>query len=126
MAYEVQSSWCEHLWTWTRNPNPSLFIMRYEDMLSTPIEVFGALSRFLRLRVSRQRLECAIEESSFDKLKAQETERGFKEKPKAAKDFFREGKSDQWRDVLTPEQIDAVVKVNHESMRRFGYIPDEN
>jgi hypothetical protein len=125
MAYEVQSSWREHLWTWTRKPSPSLFVMRYEDLLARPREVFGALARFLRVRVSRPRLERAIEESSFERLQAQESEKGFAEKPETAEAFFRAGKSEQWRAVLTPLQIAAVVDANRDLMQRFGYLPEE-
>lgn len=124
MAYEVQSSWCEHVWTWTRKPNSSLLIMRYEDMLSRPLETFSNLIQFLRLRVSMRRLEQALEGTAFNKLKEQEQNKGFREKPKTASEFFREGRSGQWRQVLSPEQIDAIVAANREQMARFGYLEE--
>ena len=39
--------------------------------------------------------------------------------------FFREGRSEQWRDVLTPEQVRRIISDHYEQMERFGYIPDD-
>ncbi|MCH8208191.1 MAG: sulfotransferase domain-containing protein [Nitrospinae bacterium] len=123
MAYEVQSSWLEHVYSWTRKENPSLFVMRYEDMLVNPLKEFGKLIKFLRIRTPRRVLEEAIEASSFKKLKEQEDEKGFGEKPKDAKSFFRTGKSDQWKDTLNKDQIEEIIRVNREQMARFHYLP---
>jgi hypothetical protein len=37
--------------------------------------------------------------------------------------FFREGTAGQWRTILTPAQVSAVVSVHREQMARFGYVP---
>lgn len=123
MAYEVQSSWMENVYSWTRNENPSLFVMRYEDMLVNPIKAFGKLVQFLMIKVSRRQLEEAIEAASFKKLTAQEDEKGFGEKPKDVKKFFRSGKAGEWKETLTKDQIEEIVRVNREQMGRFGYLP---
>jgi len=47
----------------------------------------------------------------------------FKEKGEFADRFFREGKSGQWRKVLSPVQIDRVVTAHSQQMERFGYLP---
>jgi hypothetical protein len=122
-VYQYYGSWGEHVESWTRRSAPQLHVMRYEDMLEKPLETFGALATFLRILPTRQELEEAIEASSFDKLKEQEDEFGFAEKPESAERFFRSGTSDQWRDVLTPKQIDAIVGPNRAQMERFGYWP---
>jgi len=122
MAYEVQSSWHEHVWSWTRNPNRALFVMRYEDMLARPLATFTALTRFLQIEASRQRVRQAIEGASFDRLREQEQRSGFKEKPGTAKSFFREGRAGQWREVLSDEQVQTVIAANRDLMRRFGYL----
>ena len=89
MAYEVQGAWWENVYSWTRKSNRALFVMRYEDMLEKPMKIFSDLARFLMLKVSRKQVEDAIEASSFEKLKSQEDEHGFMEKPKTAERFFR-------------------------------------
>jgi len=123
MVYQYSGSWAEHVESWTRRPARQLRVMRYEDMLDQPLETFGALAAFLRIAPTRQQLEAAIEASSFDKLKAQEDEIGFNEKPDTAERFFREGRSGQWREALTASQVDRVVAASRPQMERFGYWP---
>ena len=123
IIYEVHKSWSTHVDSWTGQARPGLTVLRYEDMLANPIKAFGRLSSFLGLNPPRQRLERAIERSSFKSLRAQEDTLGFKEKSPYAQRFFREGRAGQWRDVLSQAQIDQVVSVHKEQMQRFGYWP---
>ncbi|MGB5091784.1 MAG: sulfotransferase domain-containing protein [Parvibaculum sp.] len=122
---ELHSSWSAHVKSWTQIPNPQLLVLRYEDLMLQPVKYFGSVAAFLGLRPSQERLERAVRNSSFDALKAQEEKSGFKEKSKHAKAFFREGKSDQWRDHLTPDQVRAIVSRHREQMARFRYIPSD-
>jgi hypothetical protein len=123
-VYEVHGSWTQHVWSWTRNAHRALHVMRYEDMLAEPAGTFAALARHLLIDFTPQQLEGAIERSSFARLRAQETERGFRERPPSADgNFFREGRAGQWKDVLTPAQVARVVSDHGEQMRRFGYLP---
>jgi hypothetical protein len=122
-VYQYFGSWQEHVHSWTRRPVRQLHIMRYEDMLAKPQETFGRLAEFLRLRVAPEQIDEAIAASSFDNLKAQEDEAGFREKPKTAERFFRAGRADQWREVLTQAQVAKIVRDNKEQMARFGYLP---
>jgi hypothetical protein len=99
--------------------------MRYEDMLSDSEKVFGALADHLLLPAIPEQVRLAIERSSFEQMKSQEEEQGFKEKPKHAERFFREGRAGQWKEVLTSKQIDRIVKDHGEQMARFGYLPSQ-
>ena len=123
-VYEVYGSWSEHVQSWTRKPNRAVYVMRYEDMTADPKTTFGKLARHLLMLPTEAQLSKALELSSFERLKKQESEAGFKERPKAAKQFFREGKSGQWRSVLTRDQIIRIVTAHEVQMRRFGYIPE--
>jgi hypothetical protein len=123
-VYEVHGSWSQHVWSWTRNPHRALHVVRYEDLLADPQNVFAAMARHLLLDSTRRRLAKAIEQSSFARLQAQEREKGFRERPASAdQNFFREGRAGQWKDVLTSAQVDRVVRDHGEQMRRFGYLP---
>ena len=75
------------------------------------------------LAAPRARIERAIERASFKALRAQEDEKGFREKSPHAQKFFREGRAGQWRDLLSQSQIDRVVDRHKEQMQRFGYWP---
>lgn len=123
-VYEVYGSWSEHVHSWTRKQNRAVYIMRYEDMTADPKAVFGALARHLLMLPTDQQLSEAIELSSFERLKKQESEGGFRERPKVAKQFFREGKANQWQQVLNRSQIRRIVATHQVQMRRFGYLPE--
>ena len=123
-VYEVHGSWSQHVWSWTRNNNRALHVMRYEDMLAEPEKNFAALARHLLIDFTPEQLQTAVEHSSFARLQAQEMKNGFRERPPNADgNFFREGRAGQWKDVLTPAQVDRMVRYHGEQMRRFGYLP---
>lgn len=122
IVFEIHSSWSNHVHSWTHRRHPGLLVVRYEDMLQKPLHAFGAITRFMGLKPSRERLERAIELSSFKNLRAQEEAKGFREKSERGTSFFRVGKAGQWREKLTNAQIDRVVEHHHAEMRRFGYL----
>ncbi len=122
-VYEVHKSWSFHVESWTGQQRPGLAVLRYEDMLKSPVKAFGGLVSFMGLTPPRQRLERAIERASFKALREQEDRKGFQEKSPFAQKFFRAGRAGQWRDLLTQAQIDRVVEQNKEQMQRFGYWP---
>lgn len=124
-VHEVWDSWSNHVLSWTRKPHRAIYVMRYEDMLNDPEKTFSALASHLLLNASPEQVRTAIERTSFEKLKSQEEEKGFKEKPKHADRFFREGRAGQWKDILTPKQINRIVKDHGEQMARFGYLPSQ-
>jgi hypothetical protein len=120
--HEVYGSWSQHVWSWTRTPHRAIYVMRYEDMLRDPNTYFGELARHLLFNPDAAQLKQAIELSSFEKLKKQEEAKGFREKPKSAQSFFRDGTSGQWQTVLSEEQIRRVINDHGEQMKRFGYL----
>jgi hypothetical protein len=122
-VHEVWGSWSRHVESWTRKPHQAIYVMRYEDMLSDPQSVFGKLARHLLLNPTDSELALAIERSSFEKLRDQEELEGFREKPDHTEKFFREGRAGQWKEILTPEQVERVVKYHGAQMKRFGYLP---
>lgn len=121
-VYEVIGTWSQHVGSWVGLISRPVHVMRYEDMLTNPIRAFGQLARFLRLSPTDQQLMRAIENSSFSELKRQEAEHGFNERPPMAKSFFREGKAGQWREILSPAQIERIVQAHAPMMQRFGYL----
>lgn len=122
--HEIYGSWSEHVHSWTRKANRAIHIMRYEDMSADPQKTFGALARHLLMLPTEKQLSEAIELSSFERLQQQESSGGFRERPETAKQFFREGKANQWQTALTRRQIKRIVTVHEAQMRRFGYLPE--
>ncbi len=122
-VYELYDTWSEHVSSWTATPSPTLHVMRYEDMIANPYGSFAGVVKFLGIAAPRQRIEKAIRLSSFKVLKEQERHSGFRERPEGVPAFFREGKAEQWKKILTPEQVSAIVGTHREQMARFGYVP---
>jgi len=125
-VYEVYGSWSQHVTSWTRKPHPAIYVMRYEDMIADPLRTFGGLARHLLLDAQPEQLEAAIARSAFENLRAQEEQDGFRERPEQSERFFRDGRSGQWREVLTRHQVARIVRDHHEQMARFGYLPGES
>lgn len=123
-VYEFMGSWSFNVASWLSVPHRPVIILRYEDLLAAPERNFARLASFLRLGPSREQLRRAIEKSSFDALARQEAAHGFVEKPPEAEKFFRAGKAGQWKDVLSPDQIDAIVTAHAPMMMRFGYVAE--
>jgi hypothetical protein len=124
-VFEVYGSWSQHVESWTHAEHRAIYVMRYENMLADPFRTFGGLARHLLLRPNDEQLRLAIERSSFETLKKQESEQGFREKPEKAARFFREGKSGQWHEGLSRRQVRRIVHDHHVQMERFGYLTDE-
>jgi hypothetical protein len=124
-VYEVIGSWSQHVASWMGVSGRPVHVVRYEDLLANPERSFALLARFLRLTPSKEQLQRAIAKSSFTELSGQERQHGFNERPGTAELFFREGRSGQWREVLTKEQAEEICRVHAPAMQRFGYmVPD--
>jgi hypothetical protein len=82
------------------------------------------LARHLLFKPGDDQLADAIDRSSFERLREQEEKSGFRERSEKAERFFRDGRAGQWKEVLTPLQIQRIVDAHHEQMQRFGYMPD--
>ncbi|MBC6440632.1 MAG: sulfotransferase domain-containing protein [Rhodospirillales bacterium] len=124
-VFEVMGSWTQHVRSWTGSSSPMLHIMRYEDMLADPEPVFTRLVSFMRIGADDAAVRRAVDLSSFDRVRAQETSEGFRERTPAQAHFFRSGKAGQWRDRLTRDQVARIVGDHREQMARFGYCPGD-
>lgn len=116
-------SWSTHVQSWTLQAHPAILVVRYEDLQDQPLKAFGSVAKLLGLGADKNRLRKAIQYSSFRELKRQELATGFVEKSPSSRHFFRKGSKNQWPEVLTEQQIVAIVERHREQMQRFGYIP---
>lgn len=113
-------SWSGHTSSWLKS-GFRMHIVRYEDLLKQPLTHFEAIIRFIGLPTDRRRLQQAIDNSTFEKLKKLEATEGYRELATSAPEFFREGRADVWRDTLTPQQIDRIRNTHGEVMKHVGY-----
>jgi Sulfotransferase domain len=121
----VTGSWSEHVRSWADRPHPVVLVVRYEDLFDKPEESFAAIARHLLVTPTPDQLDKAIAMTRFDRLRDKEAASGFVEKPDtSAEPFFRAGRPGQWREVLTPAQVDRVVAAHRDVMGKFGYLPE--
>src|SRR5207237_9185089 len=120
----------DHVYGWRRgdvesvtpNPHRAIDVIRDEDMLADPEAAFGNLAKHLLLAPTKEQLKIAIERSSFERLREQEDAHGFREKPKSAEKFFREGRAGQWQEKLSRRQVRTIVSDHKKMMRKFSYL----
>ena len=115
-------TWSLHVNSWTQATEIPVHIVKYEDMKLDPVQTFTAAVRFAGIDRSDEQIRQAIELSGFDRLKAEETQNGFSEKPYKAPAFFRAGKVGDWRNHLSDEQRDQLISDHEITMRKFGYL----
>ena len=121
---ELLGSWSQNVETWTRRALPGLHVMRYEDMLASPVATFSDLAAFLKLNVGRRRIKEAVRTTSFGNLRRQEDEKGFGERSAPQKRFFRQGRAGTWRTELSAGQVREIASRNEAMMRKFDYWKD--
>lgn len=114
-------TWNWHVRSWVDEPGLPVLVLRYEDMLARPQEVFQAACEFAGLPSEPARVARALTHARFENVRAQEQAKGFRESLER-RPFFRKGKTGGWREVLSPEQVAAIVSQHGEVMRRFGYL----
>ena len=120
---QVLGSWSQHVAGWADQAGPRLLVLRYEDLLEKPAKMFGKVANLVAAGVDRQRVERAIGHAGFQSLSGMERRDGFVERSEHAGNFFRAGRANQWRNVLSREQVQRVIADHREQMARFKYVP---
>ena len=115
-------TWSGHVASWVEQRELPVHVARYEDLLADPEATFGAILRFSGLEPDAGRVARAVEHSRFDRLRAQEERYGFDERHPACSSFFRAGRAGSWHEVLSREQVRALIGAHAEVMERFGYL----
>ena len=119
---QLMLSWSGHVRSWTEARGLNLLVIRYEDMVRSPIETFTQAARFLGLPADSRRVEKAIQFSNFKNLQTQERQRGYVDRPQAAPSFFHRGRVAAWKDLLSEKQVRRVVDGLGVTMASFGYL----
>jgi hypothetical protein len=122
IVHELQSSWSNHVESWTKWNHPGIFVVRYEDLLADPFDQFGRVARRFGITTDRERIRKAVEFSSFKQLQKMEAEQGFVERSIHSERFFRAGRSGGWQEKLAAEQVKRIEGDHAAQMKRFGYL----
>jgi len=100
-------SWCKHYLSWKAHAD---LIIKYEDIKLDDKAAFIKINNFLGIAVKPQIFETALELSRFDNIKKIEENRGapITEKFGASFKFTRSGKTGQWKDFFSQQDIDFL------------------
>jgi hypothetical protein len=107
--------WCEHTRHWMAASSDT-YRVRYEDCVHDPFGQFKPLLEWLGTPVSDDRLKAAIEETSFNRLKQQQTAESA-----VGASFFRRGQAAKGMERFTREQRELVQRVAGREMGACGY-----
>lgn len=116
------SSWNEHVKSWTEQLDIPVLTVKYENLLIDPFTQFKKAVFFLGYDFPDEAIRLAIQKSSFNVLKNQESMLGFREKFSSTKVFFRKGIAGEGVKELSPAQILRITNNHQEMMQSFGYL----
>ena len=122
---EARSSWKVHLRSWLNHPMPKI-IIKYEELERNTHECFKSILIFInkfikkKIDINDQKILNAVQNCSFDNLSKLENKLGFVEKGKNV-NFFRKGKTDEWKTVLSSELISKIEQEFSEELKEFKY-----
>jgi len=115
-------TWSGHAESWTGQKEIPVFVIRYEDMKTKPLDIFSGAIKFLGFNFAVEEIKKAIEFSDFSVLQEQEKKNGFKEKKLEAEAFFWKGDVGYWRSILTRKQSQKIIDDHRDVMLKFGYL----
>lgn len=120
--HQPMGSWSQHVLSWLDQTELPVLLLRYEDMHADPESSFAKIVAASGLTLDSARLSKALAETRFDRLQQQESEAGFKERPRASTRFFRRGEAESWREELTTAQCERIESTHGPVMQRLGYL----
>jgi hypothetical protein len=115
-------TWSGHVESWVNQKDSPILLLRYEDMKTKPLETFRKAVEFLDWDYSDLAIQEALDKSSFKNLKKQEAEKGFQERQKKQKQFFRSGQVGDWENHLTKEQVNSIQTIHAKMMKQLNYL----
>lgn len=126
-AKELLSTWKLHVKSWLEYTTVSRLFIRYEDLINKPeeniIQIFDFLNKITHNLLIPNNLDIKkiVQETSMNNLKKEEELFGFNEASKYSR-FFRSGKTEQWKDLLSLSQIKLIEKELNPIMKLFNYL----
>jgi hypothetical protein len=123
LVTQYLTTWSNHVASWVTADKFPVLVIRYEDLVSAPLENFGRMIKFLGWMYDADRVRRAVEFSSFETLKNSESQHGFYELSDKSQSgrFFREGPRASPPN-LSPELARALTEQHYDIMSKFGYI----
>ncbi len=111
-------NWAENVGSWmgARDQTDDFLLIKYEQLLAETTTEFKRVLEFIGVEVDDEKVNRAVESSSLKKMQGIE-------KPSTENHTFfaRKGMADEWREVLSADQIQIVADRFGYQMRELGY-----
>ena len=121
----LMGSWSSHYNSWKNYKSKETLLVKYEDMVNksntTFLKVLNYLKKITKIEINHNKLNRAIDETSFENLKNLEIKEGFKVNP-SKKPFFRKGKVGDWKEKLNKDQTQKIERAFKAEMIELGYL----
>jgi hypothetical protein len=127
-GYDSYGTWKENVESWlaARQDDPDSFILtKYENLVNDTYFEFKQIVDFIGIEAKESELRNAIEKSSFSRMKANEkiTKDNAEEfkKTDLSKPFVRAGRTDEWKEAMSDQDLDLINRHFGNTMKKFGY-----
>ena len=121
---EILGSWKFNYNSWKSGvAEVPRIIIKYEDLINNTFEIklkiVNFLSNILNFKVDTNHIKYSIEQSDFKRLQGIEHNQKF---PESTNTFFNSGKIGQWKNILSPKQINRIENFCKNEMKELGYL----
>jgi len=120
----IMSSWSKNYKSWRDYNAVKKIIIKYEDLVLNPYKNFFKIINYLNkingLHIDEEMIKKSIENVSFEKLQNLEKEFGFNESSDV--NFFRKGKSGNWKNELDKKIVFKIEQSFNKEMKELGYL----
>lgn len=117
-------AWNTHVASWLAAPPSRFLLIRYEDLLCDTVGELAKIMEFTGIKTPEGKVQEAIASGQLTRLRQQEEEENWTPNRFPVQrdvSFFRTGKSDEWKEVLTMRQIRGIEASFGAEMKRLGY-----
>jgi peptidoglycan/xylan/chitin deacetylase (PgdA/CDA1 family) len=97
------------------HPEERRKMVRYEDLLASPVENLRELVDFMGLRKGDRWVERSVEVNAFESVAPEN---------KGPTKFFRSASPGKWQENLSAEEVEILHEVMGDKLREFGYTTD--
>jgi hypothetical protein len=114
--------WHKNVASWLDSPiakNGNMLLVRFEDVRQDPLPCFRRMAEFLGVDVSEEKIRCAVENNSIQRMREKENKEPVKASVRGR--FVRDGAVRGWVSKLTPAQIRMIEEQAGSMLLRLGY-----
>ena len=121
---EIPGTWKINYMSWKKKKAFDGIIIKYEDLIDDTEREFTKILLFFKKKmnidINKKKILNSINSCQFSNLSKMENIHGFDEATEGK--FFREGKKDSWKNVLTQDLRKKIEENFENEMKELGYL----